>query len=46
MQNKGRFISAPYLDPYDYRSFIHGLFTLQFLTIFDSACSSSVFLLP
>jgi hypothetical protein len=25
-QNKRRLISAPYLDPYDYRSFIHGLF--------------------
>lgn len=33
MQNKGRLISAPYLDPYDYRSFIHGLFI--YLAVFN-----------
>lgn len=29
-RNKGRLISAPYLDPYDYRSFIHGLLPCSF----------------
>jgi len=35
-QNKRRLISAPYLDPYDYRSFIHGLFI--YLAVLNDFC--------
>ncbi|CAH0153759.1 hypothetical protein SRABI84_00764 [Peribacillus simplex] len=38
MQNKRRLISAPYLNPYGYRSFIHGLTYLP--------CSFNRFLIP